>query len=59
MLLVHQMVAGTEGHEAGVVGWRWDGDRAGTAHVGVAQLVSEDLQLVGGETIVIPQDVVM
>jgi len=59
MLLVHQMVAGTEGHQVGVVGWRGDGDRAGAAHVGVAQLVGEQLELVGGETIVVPQHVVV
>lgn len=39
MFFVHQVVAGTEGHEVGVVGWRGDGHGAGTAHVGVAQLV--------------------
>jgi len=54
MLFVHQMVAGTEGHETGVVGWRGDGDRAGAAHVGVAQLVGENLQLISREPIVIP-----
>ena len=40
MFFVHQMVAGTEGHETSIVGWRRDGDWAGTAHVRVAQLVS-------------------
>ena len=46
MLLVHQVVAGTECHQVGVVGRRWDGHGAGAAHVGVAQLVGEYLQLV-------------
>ncbi|TNN44815.1 hypothetical protein EYF80_045000 [Liparis tanakae] len=37
--LTGHMVAGTEGHKTGVVGRRGDGDGAGAAHVGVAQLV--------------------
>ena len=43
VLLVHQVVACTEGHQVGVVGRCRDGDRAGAAHVGVAQLVGEHL----------------
>ena len=53
------MVASTEGHQVGVVGWRGDGDGAGTAHVGVAQLVGEQLELIGREAVVVPQDVVV
>ena len=59
MVFVHQVVACPEGHQAGVVGWRGDGDGAGAAHVGVAQLVGEQLQLVRREAVVIPQDVVV
>lgn len=46
MLFVHQVVAGTESHQMGIVGWCWDGDRAGAAYIRVAQLVGEDLQLI-------------
>ncbi len=59
MLFIHQMVSGTESHESGVVRRRWDGDGAGAAHVCVAQLVGEDLQLVSRKAIVVPQDVVV
>ncbi len=40
VFFVHQVVSRTEGHQVGVVGWRGDGDGAGTAHIRVAQLVS-------------------
>lgn len=53
------MVAGTERHKPGVVGWCGDRDGAGAAHVGVAELVSQQLQFVGRETVVIPQDVIV
>lgn len=43
----------------GVVGRRWDGDGACAADVGVAQLVGEELELVAGEAVVVPQDVVV
>jgi len=59
VVFVHQVVAGSEGHQPGVVGRRRDGDGARAADVGVAQLVGEELQLVGGETVVVPQDVVV
>ncbi len=59
MLFIHQMVSGTESHESGVVRRRWDGDGACAAHVCVAQLVGEDLQLVSRKAIVVPQDVVV
>ena len=59
MLFVHQVVAGAEGHQVGVVGRCRDGDGARAADVGVAQLVGEELQFVGSETVVIPQDVIV
>jgi len=59
VLLVHQVVAGAEGHQVGVVGRRRDGDGARAADVGVAQLVGEELELVAGEAVVVPQDVVV
>ena len=48
-LLLHEVVAGPEGHEVGVVGGGGDGDGPGAAHVGVAQLVGQLLQLVSFE----------
>lgn len=59
MLLVHQVVPGPEGDQVSIVGWRGDRHGARAAHVGVTQLVGEDLQLVGREAIVVPQDVVV
>lgn len=43
----------------GVVRRCGDGDGARAAHVGVAQLVGEELELVTGEAVVVPQDVVV
>lgn len=59
MVFVHQVVAGSESHQPGVVGRRWDGDGARAADVSVAQLVGEELQFIGSETVVVPQDVVV
>lgn len=59
VLFVHQVVACAEGHEPGVVGGSRDGDGARAAHVCMAQLVGENLELVSGEAIVVPQHVVM
>lgn len=59
MFFIHQVVPGPEGHQVSVVGRRRDGHRARAAHVGVTQLVGEDLQLVRRETIVIPKHVVV
>ena len=56
---VHQVVPGSEGHQVCVVGGGWDGHRPGTAHVGVAQLVGEGLQLISCEVVLIPQHVVV
>lgn len=53
------MVTGSEGHKMGVVGWRGDGDGAGTAHVRVAQLVGQELELVGCKAVVVPQHMVV
>lgn len=59
MLFVDQVVARTEGHQVGVVGRCWDGDGARAADIGVTQLVSEKLELVCSETVVVPQNVVV
>lgn len=59
MLFVHQVVARPEGHQVGVVGRCRNGDGACAAHVGVTQLVGEDLQLVRWEVVVVPEDVVV
>jgi len=59
VLLVHEMVPCSEGHQPGVVRRGRDGDRPGAAHVGMAQLVREDLQLIRGEPVVIPEHIVM
>lgn len=59
MLLVHEMVPCSECHQPGVVRRGRDGDRAGAAHVGMAQLVREDLQFIRGEPVVIPEHIVM
>lgn len=59
VFLVHQVVAGAEGHQVGIVGWGGDGHGAGAAYVGVTQLVGEQLELIRGEAVVIPQDMVM
>ena len=56
---VHQVVPGSEGHQVCVVGGGWDGHRPGAAHVGVAQLVGEGLELIGCEVVLIPQHVVV
>lgn len=39
VVLLYQMVSGTEGHQVGVVGGGGDGHATGAADVGVAQLV--------------------
>lgn len=59
VFFVHQVVPGPEGHQVSIVGGRRDGHGACAAHVGVAQLVGEDLQLIGREAIVIPKHVVV
>ena len=59
MFFIHQVVPGPEGHQVSIVCWRWDGHGARAAHVGVTQLVGENLQLIGRETIVIPKHVIV
>lgn len=59
MLLLDQVVAGSEGDQVGVVGRRRDRHGARAAHVRVAQLVRQTLQLVGVEVVVVPQHVVV
>lgn len=59
MILVHQMVPGPERHQPGVVGRSWNRDRPRTADVGVTQLVRQQLELVCGKTVVVPQDLVV
>lgn len=59
MLLVDQVVASAKGHQVRVVGGGRDGDGARAANVGVAQLVGEQLKLIGREAVVVPQHVIM
>lgn len=59
MFFVHQVVPGPERHQVSVVCWGRDGHGARAAHVGVTQLVGEDLQLIGGETIVVPKHMIV
>ena len=59
VLLLHQVVAGAEGHQVGVVGRGGDGDAASAPDIGVAQLVRQLLQLVRVEVIVVPEHVVV
>ena len=58
-LLLHEVVAGPEGHEVGVVGGGGDGDGPCAAHVGVAQLVGQLLQLVRAQAVVVPEAAVV
>ena len=59
VLLVHQVVASAEGNQVSVVGRGGDGHGACAADVCVAQLVGEDLEVIGGEAVVVPEDVVV
>lgn len=59
VLLLHQVVARAERHQVRVVRGRGDGHGARAAHVRVAQLVREALQLVRAEVVVVPQHVVV
>ena len=59
VLLLHQVVAGAEGNEVGVVRRSRNGDAASAADVSVAQLVRQLLQLVRVEVVVVPEDVVV
>ena len=59
MFFLHQVVASTESHQVCIVGWGWNGHRPCAAHIGVTQLVGQDLQLIGCEAVVIPKHVVV
>lgn len=59
MLLVHQMVPGSERHQVSIVRWCRDRHGPGTAHVGVAELVGQQLQFIRSEAVVIPQNVIV
>lgn len=59
VLLLDEVVARAEGDQVRVVGRRRDGHGARAAHVRVAQLVREALQLVRTEVVVVPQHVVV
>ena len=59
VFFVHQVVASPESHQMGVVGWCWDGNWPGAAHVSVAKLVGENLQFVWSEVVVVPEHVVV
>jgi len=58
-LLLYQVISASECDQVSVVGRGRDGDRSGTAHVGVAQLVGQLLQLVSLKPVVIPENVVV
>ena len=59
VVLVHQVVSRSKRHQVCVVGGGGDGDGARAANISVAQLVSQHLQLVRREVVVVPQHVVM
>lgn len=59
VLAIDQVVTSTEGDEVSVVGRSGNRDRASAADVGVAHLVSELLQLIGAEVVVVPQNMVV
>jgi len=59
MLLLHQMVARSEGHEMSIVCRGGYGDRSGASHVGVAELVGQLLQLISLEPVIIPQHMIV
>lgn len=59
MLLLNQVVSGAEGHEMRVVSRRGDGHWPSASHVRVAQLVSQALQLIRPEVVIVPEHVVV
>ena len=59
VVLVHQVVSRSKRHQVCVVCGGGDGDGARAANISVAQLVSQHLQLVRREVVVVPQHVVM
>ena len=59
MVLFHQVVPCPERHQVGIISRGGDADRTSAAHIGVAKLVSELLQLICIKVVVIPQHVVV
>lgn len=59
VLFVYEVVSRPKCHQAGVICWCWDGNRAGAADVSVAELVGEDLKLICCKPVVVPKDIVM
>lgn len=59
VLLLHQMVTRAERNQMSIVRRRGNRDTPRATHVRVAQLVRQLLQLVGRQSIVIPQNMVM
>jgi len=59
VILVHKMVPGPKGYQPGVVRRSRNRDRPRTPHVRVTQLVGQQLEFVCGETVVVPQDLVV
>lgn len=59
MFFVHQVIASTESYQMGIIGWCWDGNWAGAAHIRVAKLVGKDLEFIWWEVVVIPQHMVV
>ena len=54
-----KVVASSEGHEVGIVGWSWERHTSGAAHVRVTQLIRQTLEFVCREVIVVPQHVIV
>ena len=59
VLLVYDVVPGPDSHQVGVVGGGGDGDAPGAPGVCVAQLVSQLLELVSAEAVIIPETAIV
>lgn len=59
VILVYQMIPGSESHQMCIVGRCWNGHGASASYVRVAQLVRQLLQLIRAQTVVVPEHVVM
>ena len=59
MIFVYQMVSCSECDQMRIVSWCWNGHRSGATHVCMAELVGENLEIIGREIVVIPQDMVV
>lgn len=53
------MVSCSECYQVSIICWRGDRHRPSAAHVGVAELVGEQLKFVCSKTVIIPQYVIM